>query len=241
MTDEASLGLEAALGHRFRDPALLQLALTHRTWVEEQYPGGKTTDHLSNQRLEFLGDAFLNYVVGRWLYERLPLAREGVLTGIRAALVEEKVLIRYTDRIGLSDRDLLLGRGERLTACTNVRLFADTFEALVGALLLDGGAEVAAEFVLSLLPDELPAPAASGDPISVLNEHCQKNHGGVLPTLSDSREGSSNMPTWTVTVEVDGLAAQGTGRNKQDARRCASRELLAMLGVPGWSSEGSDT
>jgi len=232
--------IEAALGHQFRDGDLLRLALTHRTWVEERYPGGNAPDHLSNQRLEFLGDAFLDYLVGHWLYMELPMAAEGHLTGVRAELVDQNALIRYADKLGLHHDDLLLGRGESLNASTNRRLLADAVEAIIGALLLDGGEQAAGDFIRSLLPTELPIPAPVGDPISVLNEYCQKMYEGQHPVYDSDSEGPDHALTWCCTVELSGFYAHGSGASKQKARRAAGRQMLALLGVPGWSDGGDE-
>ena len=137
--------LERILGHAFRDPALLELALTHPSVAHEQGMPIQT-----NQRLEFLGDAVLQLVLTRELYEKFPAFGEGPLTKARAKLVNRRTLAERARQLGLG-RNLILSRGEETHGGRDrPSTLADTFESLLGAILLDGGFEVAREFILRL-------------------------------------------------------------------------------------------
>src|SRR6516162_8371174 len=136
--------LEARLGFTFRDPALLRLALTHPSVAHEQGLPLKT-----NQRLEFLGDAVLQLALTRELYERFPEFGEGPLTKARAKLVSRRSLAERARQLGLGSH-LIISRGEELSnGRERPSALADTFEALLGAIFLDGGFDAARQFILN--------------------------------------------------------------------------------------------
>src|SRR6266568_4572272 len=136
--------LEERLGYTFRDAALLQLALTHPSVAHEQSAALQT-----NQRLEFLGDAVLQLVLTRELYEKFPAFGEGPLTKARAKLVNRRTLAEHGRHLGLG-QNLILSRGEESHGGRERQsALADAFEALLGAIFLDGGFEAAREFIVS--------------------------------------------------------------------------------------------
>src|SRR5947207_5767291 len=136
--------LQTQLGYRFRDPGLLQLALTHPSIAHEQGVPVQT-----NQRLEFLGDAVLQLVLTGALYERFPAFGEGPLTKARAKLVNRRTLAEHGRRLGLGE-NLILSKGEaQHGGRERPSALADTFEALLGAVFLDGGFESARQFILN--------------------------------------------------------------------------------------------
>jgi ribonuclease-3 len=135
--------LQAEIQYQFRDPDLLQLALTHPSVAHEQGRGAR-----HNQRLEFLGDAVLGLALTRELYEKFPNVSEGPLTKARAQMINRRTLAEQSRQIGLRDY-LILGRGEEANLGRNrASALADAFEALIGAIFLDGGFEEARNFVL---------------------------------------------------------------------------------------------
>ena len=135
--------LQAGIQYQFRDPDLLRLALTHPSVAHEQ---GRATRH--NQRLEFLGDAVLGLALTRELYEKFPSVSEGPLTKARAQMINRRTLAEQSRQIGLRDH-LILGRGEEANLGRNrASALADAFEALIGAIFLDGGFDEARGFVL---------------------------------------------------------------------------------------------
>lgn len=226
--------VEGCLGYVFKNKDLLSTALTHRSWVEEQYPGGSAPSHLSNQRLEFLGDSFINYVVGRWLYEKLPMTAEGELTLRRAALVKGQSLHDHAIRLGLRGEFLRLGRGETAKMATNKILLGDAMEAIVGAILLDGGPELATAFVLKLLPPKPPEQGVGKDPIIALGEWYQKTYKQSLEEPSYDWDGPDHARIWTCTVEVAGQKSEASSQDKRNAKRMAYARMLTLLGIPGF-------
>lgn len=204
----------------------MDLALTHRTWVEERHPGGAAPGHLSQQRLEFLGDAILNYTVGRWLYEALPTSDEGDLTERRKAFTKGEWLHQRGAALGLSQW-VRLGRGEA-SSDRNRKLLEDTTEALLGAVAVDGGEAAAIALVRAWLPATVPAEV-EGDPIALFNEWYQRAHRGSPPEPEYHSSGPDHARTWTARYDLDGFAAEGLGVGKQDAKRAACRELWALI------------
>src|SRR5216684_2184999 len=135
--------LQNQLGYSFNDPSLLQLALTHPSVAHE-----KGAPLQTNQRLEFLGDAVLQLVLTRELYEKFPAFGEGPLTKARAKLVNRRSLAERARQLGLGQH-LILSRGEEISGGRErLSALADTFEALLGAIFLDGGFDAAREFIL---------------------------------------------------------------------------------------------
>lgn len=228
MTELTSL--QEALGISFKDITLLQEALVHRSYLNES-PGFSGP---SNERLEFLGDAFLGFVVARKLHADFPDLQEGGLTRMRSALVQTRTLARVAESLGIGDH-LRMGRGEEETGGRHKpRNLASAFEALVGAILVDQGAEKTEEFVLRALASEW-GTAVQGrtekDPKSRLQELLQSNHH--LPPVYRlvSSTGPDHARVFTVEV-LDGEIplGQGTGVSKQGAEQAAARSALEKLG-----------
>ncbi len=220
---------ETKLHYRFSDPHLLDQALTHRS----------ASKH-NNERLEFLGDAFLNYVIGRRLYEIRPSHSEGDLSRARASLVRQSTLAEMARALGL-DEHIVLGRGElRSGAAQRSAILADAFEAVIGAVLLDGGHEPAAELVHSLFAEHLaglPEPGELKDSKTKLQEWLQ-GRGMKLPVYSvDSIQGREHERVYTVVCKVvdrsnpEGpkLRALGEGKSRRLAEQRAAASMLAEL------------
>lgn len=234
MTDEDDLlQLEQALGLQFDDKSLLQQAFVHRSYLNEN-PGFKLG---SNERLEFLGDAVLGFVVAEHLYQLLPDLPEGALTSLRAALVKSETLARMARRLGLGAY-LFLGKGEEASGGrTRPTILASTFEALVGAILLDQGLDASRRFVLSNLQDELARAVrekSEKDFKSRLQELAQ-GRWQVTPTYRTvSAEGPDHERIFTVEVLLAGKpVSQGVGRNKQSAEQDAARQALDVIADSG--------
>lgn len=228
-TESALDELQLRLGHTFSDPTLLELALTHRTWVEERHPGGHAPAHLSQQRLEFLGDALLNQVVGRWLYESLPTASEGELTKRRTDFTRGEWLNARGTELGVGPL-VRRGRGEAANAGINRKVVEDTTEALIGAVALDAGNAVAEAMLRSWLPVEPPRQGMR-DPVSVLHEWHQKLFKCAPPEPDSWSTGPDHQRTWTATLSLNGVTATANGPSLKDARRSVMRELVERLGI----------
>jgi len=235
MNDERTLvrDFQQTIGVTFRDPSLLLAALTHASFCNEARD--PTED---NERLEFLGDAVLNTVIAAAAFERFPTAREGDLTRLKAAVVSEPTLAERAREIRLGD-SLRLGRGasqgDRVSDMPSV--LSDAFEAVIGAVYLDGGFEVARTFVLAQLGPLLDRAAADGsatDPKSALQVRCLKETHTVPRYEIVAIEGPSHAPSFTARVQLpDGSTFTGQGRCKKDAEQAAAAIALRSLARPG--------
>ena len=227
---------EELIGLRFRNPALLREALTHRSYVNE-HPGLSVPD---NQRLEFLGDAVLDLVVGEWLFRRYPDVDEGELTNIRASIVRTETLASYASEVSIG-RHLLLGKGEEGSGGHGraANLCAG-FEALVGAVYLDGGLEAARSWVHHVMEAhsaEIDLHARSRDAKTRLQELVQGVRR-VTPSYRIIREaGPDHAKVFTAQALVDDeVWGHGEGTTKQAAEQEAARDALLShqdLAAPG--------
>jgi len=215
--------LAAALGHGFRQKALLRKALTH--------PSAADSAFASYERLEFLGDRVLGLVVADMLFARFPDEPEGALAKRLAALVRRETLAEVASTMGLSAH-LILARAEQEAGeAQNPALLADACEAVIAALYLDGGFEVARRFIghywTPLLEADLKPPQ---DPKTALQEWAQ-GRGLALPVYRElPREGPAHQPRFTVEVSVAGAEpTRGEGRSKRLAEQAAAKLLLARL------------
>ena len=242
-----SLQLEKIIGYRFKNREYLERALTHSSFNRE-----KNTKHKDNERLEFLGDAFLDAVISVELFRRMPEETEGKLTKTRALIVCEKSLANAARKIDLG-RFMNMGHGEDSAGGrAKDSILADCTEAIIGALYLDGGYDEARRFVLSLMEDTI-CDAVSGkiflDYKSVVQEVLQS--GGVpvnIVYVIDREEGPSHDKTFIdhvvknyggfrldVTMEVKrgcitGLVGRnGAGKSKKEAEQNAARQTLDTL------------
>ena len=220
--------LESVLGLRFKDRGLLQQALVHRSFLNEQ--GGSSLD--SYERMEFLGDAVLELVISTELYQALPRVTEGELTKGRSALVCRPSLARVARRLSLGEY-LSLGKGEKGSGGQEREsILEEVFESVVAAIYLDQGYEAARRFILSALAPELAdycrRGAAPENPKSQLQEMVQ-GWGGATPRYQVvAIAGPDHQPVFTVAVTAgDAVLGQGAGTKKADAERAAARAALA--------------
>jgi ribonuclease-3 len=205
---------------------LLARALTHRSYVNEHADVPE-----DNERLEFLGDAVLDFVVGAWLYNRYPEMAEGELTRMRSALVRTEQLAAFGRELDLGSA-MRLGRGElHGGGRERAALLCATFEALTGAIYLDRGIEAARDFVLPLLArtaDEIVLQPDIYDAKSRLQEWAQSRRLGIPRYETRSAEGPDHAKTFVVEVYVNGeLAGSGAGPNKQVAAQNAAADALS--------------
>ncbi len=224
----------------FNDPALLERALTHSSYANE-HPEEQAAD---NERLEFLGDAILDFIAGAWLFERFPEYDEGRLTSIRAALVRVSTLAEFARRVGLPER-LRLGKGEVDTGGRErANILGDAFEALLGALYLDQGIEAVRDFVVPLLEQATPEIVQAKldrDAKSHLQEWSQGVLGVTPRYKLVATEGPDHARVFTVEVRLgDRVAGVGRGSSKQMAEQLAAREALARTSEFMPQQEGPD-
>jgi ribonuclease-3 len=214
--------LQAKLSYQFQDPSLATLALTHRS-------ASKT----HNERLEFLGDALLDFIIGEILFEKNPEATEGELTRMRAALVKKSSLAEMAKAIGLGDH-LLLSKGEAGSGGRRrASVLADTLEALIAAVYLDGGLEQCSALIVRLAGEKLDRTEAVGDKDfkTRLQERMQAS-GEQLPQyrILETR-GEAHAQEFLVECAVAVLPTpqQGMGSSKRIAEQEAARRTLQIL------------
>jgi len=212
----------------FTDIKLLTRALTHRSYVNEH-----NETLADNERLEFLGDAVLDFVVGAWLYNNFPEEKEGELTRIRSSLVRTEQLAKFAREIKLGEF-LKLGRGELIAGGRDRDiLLCSAFEALVGAIFLENDIIVVQEFMEKFLQknvDEFLLQSDELDPKSNLQEWSQANKLGVPVYTTVSIKGPEHERTFEVHVELDGeVIGVGFGHNKQIASKDAALKALSKI------------
>lgn len=222
MTDRARWA-ERELAYDFSDPKLLEQALTHRSASKD-----------NNERLEFLGDAMLGLVIAKTLYQLRPEANEGDLSRARAALVKKETLAGVGRQIGI-DHQLVLGSGElRTGGAQRSSALADAVEALIGAVVLDGGYAAGERLVARLLAAplaELPDSEALKDPKTRLQEWLQARGLGLPDYCVDEVSGSDHNQHFAVTCRIDAKNKVSTGRgsSRRRAEQAAAEAMLIEL------------
>jgi len=221
-------GLQELLGYRFRDEGLLQLALTHPS-VSHESPG--TVAH--NQRLEFLGDAVLGLILTRELFDKFPDLGEGPLTKARAQMVNRRTLAEQARRFNLG-ANLSMSRGEEVSGGRHrSSALADAFEAVVGAIFLDGGYEVAASFILRSFRDafgELTEVPNLDNPKGELQELLQANSPEAPQYEVTAASGPDHDRVFECAVYHRGIElGTGQGKSKKEAEGQAALAALARL------------
>lgn len=219
-------GLARRLGHHFADRELLVEAVRHGSWCSEN--GGVP----SNERLEFLGDAVLGLAVADHAFSARPARSEGALAKIRASVVNATALAELAAELGIGEH-LLLGRGEDAAGGRQrPSILADTFEALLGAIYLDGGWEAARRVVVDLFDDRIAAAASSpgiADHKTRLQEIAARRFGATVD-YEVTDEGPDHAKTFRAVVRVgDEVTGTGTGRTKKQAQQAAAGEAWHRL------------
>ena len=218
--------LERKLGYVFSNRVLLETALTHRTWLKEKQDHGLDLDRQDQQRLEFLGDAFLGYTLGRHLFEHFPQFREGDLTATRRSLVRGTHIHQVGERLDLV-AVLRLGRGEIARLDRNKKVIEDTVEAIIGAVLLDASEVDARDVVLRLFLAEADLAHVEVNPISDYNQRWQRERRESPPKPTYTSTGLDDARMWWATVLLpDGSTAQGEGGSRRAARGNACARAL---------------
>jgi ribonuclease-3 len=217
-------------GLEFADLSLLRRALTHRSYINE-HPEALE----DNERLEFLGDATLDFLAAAWLYNRFPEMDEGSLTRLRSALVRTEQLAAFAEEIKLGQA-LRLGRGEEVTGGRQrPALLCGAFEALMGALYLDSGLEAVSRFIeprfeegaMAVLEDERLIDARS-----ILQMWSQAELGVTPRYRTISSSGPDHERIFVIEVSVgDRVSARGKGRSKQLAAQAAASKAIFELGI----------
>jgi len=214
-------------GYRFLDAELLDTALTHSSYLHE-HPGVAARDF---ERLEFLGDAVVDLVIGEELYRRFPDATEGELTSLRASLVSSSALASVGRALGLTDR-ARLGRGEEETGGrSRVGLAASLYESFVGAVYVEAGFDRARQMVLETMGESLDDLGGSARKSSktLLQEWAQGERLSLPVYRTLETTGPEHRRDFVVEVDVAGRVGRGTGASKRDAQEEAAANLLKTV------------
>ncbi len=219
---------ERILNYTFKNKELLETALTHSSYANEQRGGA-----VCNERLEFLGDSVLSIIVSDYLYNNFSLP-EGRLTKLRASLVCEKTLCRFSRSLQVG-QFLKLGRGERATGgADRDSLLADAFEAILAAIYLDGGMEPAKKHVMRFVLEELRHMEHENfkDYKTELQEVIQRNPEENLHYVLTGQSGPDHNKQFTVEVRLNSnVIGVGTGHSKKAAEQAAACKALELMGI----------
>ena len=212
------------LGHNFQDDALFYLALTHRS-----------ASSRNNERLEFLGDSILNFIIGESLFQKFPQAKEGDLSRLRANLVRGTTLAEVATELDIGDC-LILGSGEMKSGGhRRESILADAVEALIGAIYSDVGMEAAKQCVLSWYESRLDTItlAEAKDPKTRLQEYLQANKKELPDYQVLSTEGADHDQIFIVACQLSLLKepVEGKGNSRRAAEQAAAEQALILLGV----------
>lgn len=232
-TDDPMSRVSKALGYEFRDLAPLRVALTHRSYTNE-YGANAVSPRFGpdNERLEFLGDAVLGLVISEILWSRVPEAREGELSRLRAAIVNEASLAEAARQAGIGEA-LRLGRGEeRGGGRTRPSILADALEAVFAAVYLDGGIDAARAVISRALAPRIDEVVTRGvrDFKTTLQELLQARHRITPRYEVVATHGPDHDRTYEVELRADNVvSARGSGRSKKEAEQAAARLALESL------------
>ena len=222
--------LEAAIGYRFHNISLLQNALTHSSFANERYHNSL----MSNERLEFLGDAVLGMVVADYLYRNFPDRPEGELTRMRADMVCERALAEVANRLALGQH-LMLGHGEeRFGGRNRDSILADAVESVIAASYIDGGMEAAVGFIRKFILCDVPAERLrNADYKTALQELVQQKKNQSLSYVLVGESGPDHDKKFIVEVSLnDEVVGCGSGSSKKRAEQEAARAAIIKL-FPG--------
>ena len=229
-----ALELAEIIGYKFSDISLLETALTHSSYTNEMRSKGIRA--VSNERLEFLGDAVLEVVISEHLYKFFSNYREGALTKIRQSLVCEKTLAKIAFSLNLGEF-INLGNGDELTECRKrPKIVADALEALFGAIYLDCQSSNSDEYknlILSLFKDEfLLASSPRADYKTMLQQFAEQVGSSILEYRVVCEEGPEHNKTFTVSAFINNNeVGQGTAFTKKEAEMEAAKKALQLFGV----------
>ncbi len=221
--------LEHNLGYSFKNESLLTNALTHSSYANEVRNGVH-----SNERLEFLGDSVLSVIVADYLYKAFKNLPEGELTKLRASLVCEKALCQFSRELGLGEF-LLLGKGEEKGGGRERNsILADAFEAVLAAMYLDGGMEIARKHVMRFI---LPELTHTDDEVfkdykTALQEIIQRNPEESVTYILTNEKGPDHDKVFEVEVHLNSnVIGKGKGKSKKAAEQAAAKEALTLMGA----------
>lgn len=233
LNDTTISQIESALGYRFADPKLLDLALTHASAVEDRLQ--------SNERLEFLGDAVLGLVTCQRLFELYPDLGEGDMTKVKSSVVSRQACADIATRMGLADH-IVVGKGMRTSQGLPSSIAAGVLEAVIAAVMLDGGFEPAAQFVRGFLDEHLSRALDSGHQEnfkSVLQTHAQRLMGASPVYKVLDEKGPDHAKAYKVAIDIAGRRfPPAWAQSKKQAEQLAAQIALRELGILTQSPSG---
>ncbi len=229
MNSKALSRLQKSLSYRFNNPRILEEALTHKSFINES----KNKDRKDNERLEFLGDAVLDLIIGHVLMDQFPDAPEGDLSKMKAKIVSEDTLAQIAQEIDLGSF-LELGKGETLTqGKEKPSLLSNALEALIAAMYLDADFQTAREKVLSLFNHHLKVlepGEISFDYKTALQEYSQKQYGCLPVYTLIEASGPDHEKRFKIETCIDGKSCGlGVGKSKKVAEQQSAKEALSVL------------
>ncbi len=222
---DKAVSIERKLGYQFQNRSLLALAFIHRSYINEHRD---VNEH--NERLEFLGDSILGLIISDYLYRNLPNIPEGELSALRSKLVDASSCVIYVQKLELGSY-LLLGRGERLNdGRGRESILADLFEAIIGAIYLDGGLEAAKRFIFENFSNEIDAtlkcPLRNSK--AILQDLCQKKlqQMPIYKVLGEVGPDHNKMFEIAVFIQEHQIGS-GKGSSKKEAQQAAANDALS--------------
>jgi ribonuclease III len=226
------VALEKSMGYRFRNPRLLKMALSHRSWVNNAIRGQRPP---SNERLEFLGDSVMNAIITDTLYRRYPHCDEGELSKMKSLVVSAKVLVPCAELLDLGAHMLLSKSEEKSGGRSRPSIMADAYEAVLGAVYLDGGYEAVRALMkrtLIRIMDDVLLDADLANYKSLLLEYTQSRGYGAPQYALIRESGPEHRKVFVVAAVVRGEEwGRGTGASKKDAEQACARAALENRGA----------
>lgn len=219
--------IESRIGYVFKDKSILLLAFAHRSFAHEMR---QVSQH--NERLEFLGDSILGFLVAKYLYEKLPNIPEGELSVLRSRLVESTSCVAYIKELNIG-QFILLGRGERLNdGKGRETILADLFEAIIAAIYLDGGIEATERFLFGHFEKNIleiiKNPSQNWK--ALLQDYCQKHHQQTPQYIVISEQGPDHCKEYVVAVSIQNKElGRGVGFSKKAAQQQAAENAYTQL------------
>lgn len=216
--------VENRINYSFKNKNLLRQAFTHSSYSNEKHV-------LNNERLEFLGDSILNFVVAEIIYKRYPKLKEGDLTRIRAGIVSAKPISQAAEKLDLQEF-MLLGQGEKKQENISYNITADLFESIIGAIYLDSNIVKATKFIKFALNSHLQQACKKDklDSKSELSELCQKMYNTKVKYVTLNQKGSPHKPIFTVSAIINGIHYKSaTAENKKTAEQLAAKNAIDKI------------
>lgn len=218
--------IEEKIGYKFKDSSLLEQAFVHKSFINEQVDLVKG----NNERLEFLGDAVLGFIMSEFLYAKFPNLAEGALSELRARLVESKALQKYIEQINIAEF-LIVGKGEAKEDRKG-SLNANLFEAILGAIYIDGGVSAAKDFLFTLFQENIDATCGSPPRNwkAEFQDFAQKEHLTKPVYEVIHEEGPDHAKVFHVIVKInENLQGFGVGTSKKQAETNAAKEAITKV------------